>query len=409
VTTDTATPAPQAGPDFKALYRKLERTLDRIERTENVAELLFGVLKYLVKNYKNDLGFDGGRLYQREGSDFVLCCRYGRVSGAEIGYRIPADYAAVRLVLEEGLIIMREGDPGFDERIEGAVGVTKFAAIALGEKKDHILSFTIKGKILREHILYSLNAVRHVINLRLRHQQFTDIMTEARTIQESLLPSADPVFDGYDIHGRSRPTEVVGGDLFDYLPLSSHLLGVAIADASGHGLPAALLARDVITGLRMGMAEDLKIIKAVERLNRVIHRSALSSKFVSLFYGEVEPNGNFLYCNAGHNPPLLRRPGSFRELTQGGLVLGPNPDARYERGYVHLSKGSTVVMYTDGVIERENASGKQFGLPRLRNTIRRLEGAGAGEIVDGIFDANEAFANGVREQDDMTVVVVRKL
>ena len=92
---------------------------------------------------------------------------------------------------------------------------------------------------------------------------------------------------------------------------------LAIADASGHGLPAALLARDVITGLRMGMADDLKIIKAVERLNRVIHRSALSSKFVSLFYGEVEPNGNFLYCNAGHNPPLLRRPGSFQQLTQG--------------------------------------------------------------------------------------------
>jgi sigma-B regulation protein RsbU (phosphoserine phosphatase) len=410
VTTDPPPPPTESrGPDFKALYRKLERTLDRIERTENVSELLSSVLKSLVRNFKDDLGFVGGRIYEREGDDFVLCCTCGRAIQAGIGYRVPASYAAMKRVLEEGLIIMREGDPGFDERIEGAVGVTKFAAIAVGEDKRHILSFTIKGKILREHILYSLNAVRHVINLRLRQQQFTDIMAEARMIQESLLPSAPPVFEGYDIDGRSRPTAIVGGDLYDYLPLSPHLLGVAIADASGHGLPAALLARDVITGLRMGMAEDLKIIKAVERLNRVIHRSALSSKFVSMFYGEMEPNGNFLYCNAGHNPPLLRRESSFRELTQGGLVLGPNPDARYERGYVRLTNGAMVIMYTDGVTERENRAGKQFGLPRLRNTIRRMEGAAAKEIVEAIFTATDTFAEGAHQQDDMTVVVVRRI
>ncbi|MBI3449446.1 MAG: PP2C family protein-serine/threonine phosphatase [Acidobacteria bacterium] len=404
----TSSPGP-SGPDFKALYRKLEVTLDRIERTEDVSRLLSIVLKSLVRNLKDDLGFVGGRLYERDGDDFVLKVRYGRAIEAKPGYRVPAGYTAMRRVLEEGLIIMREGDPGFDERIEGAVGVSKFAAIAVGEEKHHILSFTIKGKIQREHILYSLNAVRHVINLRLRQQQFTDIMIEARTIQESLLPAAPPAFEGFDIDGRSRPTEVVGGDLFDYLALSPHLLGVAIADASGHGLPAALLARDVITGLRMGMAEDLKIIKAVERLNRVIHRSALSSKFVSLFYGEVEPNGNFLYCNAGHNPPLLRKPGSFRELTQGGLVLGPNPEARYERGYVQMTSGSMVVMYTDGVTERENPAGKQFGLPRLRNIIRRADLASAREVVDTIFAATDEFAAGAHQRDDMTVVVVRKV
>jgi len=409
VTTKAAPAAPRGGPDFKALYRKLERTLDSIERTEDVSELLSNVLKLLVRNFKTDLGFVGGRIYQREGDFFVLTHRHGRAIQAPIGYKVPIDYEPVRRLTDEGLVIMREGDPGLDEQIEDAVGGSKFAAIVVGENGDYVLSFTIRGKILREHILYSLNAVRHVINLRLRQRRLTDILAEARVIQESLLPAAPPEFEGFDIDGRSRATEIVGGDLFDYLPLSPHLLGVAIADASGHGLPAALLARDVITGLRMGMEKDLKIVGAVERLNRVIHRSALSSKFVSLFYGEMEPSGNFIYCNAGHNPPLLRRPKSFRELREGGLVLGPDPDARYDRGYVRLESGEMIILYTDGVIERENRFGKAFGLPRLRNVIRRTEGSSAREIIQAIFDATDAFAGGIKEQDDMTVVVVRKL
>ncbi len=399
----------RGGPDFKALYRKLERTLDSIERLENLSEVLSAILRLLVKDFKEDLGFAGGRLYEREGNDFVLRCRYGRSKKAPLGFRIPAEYAAMRRVLEEGLIIMRESDPGLDERIEGAIGVSKFAAIAVGEEDRHVMSFTIKGKIQVEHVLYSLTAVRHVINLKLRQQEHTDVLVEARAIQERLLPSSPPVFAGYDIDGRSRPAALVGGDLFDYLHLSDQLLGVAIADASGHGLPAALLARDVITGLRIGMAEDLKIITAVGRLNRVIHRSALSSRFISLFYGELEPNGNFLYCNAGHNPPLLRRSHSFDELTQGGLVLGPNPDARYERGYVRLAAGDMIVMYTDGVTERENPAGKQFGLPRLRNLLRRLDGAGAREIVGAIFAAADEFGAGAPQADDMSVVVIRKI
>jgi sigma-B regulation protein RsbU (phosphoserine phosphatase) len=401
--------ARQAGTDFKALYRRLERTLDRIERIESTQELLGEVLTLLVRDFRDDLGFQGGRMYQREGDEFVLCCRAGEGNQAPLGYRIPLTYSPIGRCLAEGLIIMRAGDPGFDERVEGPVGVDKFAAIALGAESGHIMAFTIEGEIKEEHTLYSLNAVRHVINLKLRQQHLAGIMEESRVIQESLLPSSPPAFAGYDIDGRSRAAEIVGGDAFDYLSLSRTLLGVAIADASGHGLPAALLARDVITGLRVGMAEDLKIIKAVERLNRVIHRSALSSKFVSLFYGELEPSGNFIYCNAGHNPPLVWSGDGFRELTHGGLVLGPNPDAHYERGYVNLVPGDAVVLYTDGVTEREDPSGALFGRQRLRRLLRGLDGASARQVVDAVFEAADAFAKGAPQRDDMTVVVVRKL
>ena len=134
-------------------------------------------------------------------------------------------------------------------------------------------------------------------------------------IQQSLLVEEPPPFAGYDIAARSVPAEEVGGDFFDFLPFDDEMLGLAIGDASGHGLPAALLVRDVVTGLRMGIEKDLKIAHVFARLNRVIHRSNLSSRFVSVFYGELEANGNLVYVNAGHQPPLLfstgRRDGSW--------------------------------------------------------------------------------------------------
>ncbi len=401
------TSAPPAITDFKALYRKLEKTLDRIERTEDVAGVLTEILNSLVRDFEEDLGFQAGRLYSRGSSALVLRAVAGKAAQPPDSYKVPLDYAPVQRILEEGLVIMKRGDPGFDESIEGPIGVSKFAAIAVHDAR-YILSFTIRGAIKEEQILYSLSAVRHVINIKLRQERLAGIMEEARLIQESLLPSGPPGFPGYDVHGLSRPTEIVGGDLFDYLPLSPKLLGIAVADASGHGLPAALLARDVITGLRMGIAEDLKIIKTIEKLNRVIHRSALSSKFASLFYGELEPSGNLLYVNAGHTPALLFDGTSFQELTLGGLVLGPNPGAQYERGYVRLVTGNLVVMYTDGVPECESAAGMPFGMHRLRDVIREHARATAKEIVEEIFNAADVHRGKAPQVDDMTVVVLRK-
>jgi phosphoserine phosphatase RsbU/P len=399
--------------DFKALYRKLENALGRIERIDNVSQMMVQVLESLVREFRVELGFESGRLYSRDGEDFYLRHYYGSGEPVGLGYRVPPEYPPHQRTLADGLLIMRPGDPGFDTEIERAIGVSStFAAIAVGENRGegstYVLAFSVMGAIQEERILYSLTAVRHVVNLMLAHQRLTGILEESRLIQESLLPSGPPAFPGYDIDGRSRPTEIVGGDLYDYIPLSSTLLGVAIADASGHGLPAALMARDVVTGLRMGMDEDLKVVRVIERLNRVIHRATLSSKFISLFYGEFERDGTLLYCNAGHNPPLLQQNGSFLSLEHGGLVLGPNPLARYERGHVHLRTGDTVIMYTDGLIERMNAQGRQFGLRRFRRLLRDLQGQSAQEMVSAIFAAADLHGEGCPQEDDLTVVVVRK-
>src|SRR5262249_54249448 len=151
---------------YKALYRKLERTIDRIEQMEDATTALSACLRSLVDNFYHDLGFVGGRIYEHEGDDYVLVMRYGRSRRAPLGYRIPTTYQPIRTLLRDGLIILRRGDKDFDETIEGAIGVSKFAAFSVDDSR-YIISLTIKGPIDEEHTLYSLNGVRHIINMKL--------------------------------------------------------------------------------------------------------------------------------------------------------------------------------------------------------------------------------------------------
>src|SRR2546425_3010295 len=142
----TGTTATERISDYKALYRKLERTIDRIEQMEDTSTALSACLRSLVDNFYDDLGFVGGRIYEREGDDYVLLMRYGRSKRAAIGYRIPITYRPIQTLLRDGLIIRRRGDSDFDETIEGAIGVSKFAAFSVGDN-HYIISLTIKGPI----------------------------------------------------------------------------------------------------------------------------------------------------------------------------------------------------------------------------------------------------------------------
>jgi sigma-B regulation protein RsbU (phosphoserine phosphatase) len=222
----------------------------------------------------------------------------------------------------------------------------------------------------------------------------------------SLLPRSAPSFEGFDIWGTTRPAEEVGGDLYDFIPVSPRMLGIAVADSAGHGLPAALQARDAIIGLRMGVEERLRITATIEKLNKVVSHSALASKFISLFYGEIEKNGTLVYVNAGHAPPLLRGRAGLEELTLGGLVLGPNPDALYERGYVTLEAGDALLAYTDGISEAENPRGEAYGVDRLRELLRGPSWRSARDLVETLMGDVTSFTGSDLRMDDQTVVAV---
>lgn len=250
--------------------------------------------------------------------------------------------------------------------------------------------------------------IHYAVSQQLRHRELEDDFEQARAIQTSLLPAGVPVFGDLDVAAFSRPARKVGGDLYDFIPLEGDALGIAVADASGHGLPAALQARDVVTGLRMGVEREFRLTRTIEKLNRVIHRSGLTTRFISLVYAELERNGNLFYVNAGHPPPLLIDDAGFHELTVGGVLLGPYPEAVYKMGFAHLDRGATLLLYTDGVIERRAPNGDMYGLERLATWLGAHRDDPAAAALEDLVRELETFGGGVPADDDVTAMFVRR-
>jgi serine phosphatase RsbU (regulator of sigma subunit) len=398
--------------DYRQLMKKVEQVVAAIERADDVGQTIRVVIEKLIAEFRDELGIYGGRLYRRHGGDYVVESTFPATRPMPGVVRVPRSYPPIQRLLEQGTIYMEPDDPGVDRDLEQHLDVQRFAAIEVGDE-EFLLAFNVAPGGDRDDLLFSLGILRHSINQKIRQERMESIFNEARKIQVSIQPKRVPVYGDFDVLGRTEAMDEVGGDFFDYIPITPKILGLAIADVSGHGLPAALQVRDVHMGLRMGLARDFKIVRTVERLNDIIHKGTLTSRFVSMVYGELELNGNFIYVNAGHPPPFhLAADGTVSYLEEGGVVLGPLAEATYERGFVKLRAGDVLVFYTDGITETRgrNAEGKleEFGVERVIELCRRLRERPAAEIVEAIFNAVKQFSGDRPVPDDRTVLVVRR-
>jgi sigma-B regulation protein RsbU (phosphoserine phosphatase) len=392
--------------DYKGLLVKVEKTLEQIETSEaGSTKILEQIAESIATNFREELGVTGGRVYEQRGDDaYELVGRFGVPPEGVLGISVPKKYKPIEMVLENGSVVMGPGDSGFDPVLEEKIGATRFAAIAVGDDY-HILSFNVAPELSREDILFSLNLVRYAINQKLRAQRYESLIVEAQRIQQSILPQRIPQYAGYDIWGKAVPAEIVSGDFYDFIPVSDNVLGLAIADGSGHGLPAALVVRDIYMGLRMATDRDFKIIRTIEKLNHIIHRSRLTTKFVSLFYGELETGGIFIYCNAGHNAPFVLHGIKVEYLQPGGPVLGPTPDATYVRGFTKLAPGDLMCLYSDGIVEAHDVHDREFGMARLLRVVRQNREKSAQEIGQEVLAKVAKW--GREGEDDRTVVIVK--
>jgi stage II sporulation SpoE-like protein len=397
--------------DYRGLMKKVEQVVAAMDRDEDVGTTIHSLLEIIIEKFQDELGIYGGRLYQRRGGYYVLQATFGDAKEVPQGLKVPISYPPIQLLLEQGTVYMDVEDPNLDRNLENLLGVQRFAAIEVGNE-EYILAFNVAPGHDRDDILFSLGILRHSVNQKIRRDRMEGIFEEARKIQASILPRRVPEYGEFDFYGRSEPMEGVGGDYFDYIPVTEKILGLAIADVSGHGLPAALQVRDIYMGLRMGLARDFKIVRTVERMNKIIHKSTLTSRFVSMFYGELELNGVFIYVNAGHPPPFhVAADGAVRYLEEGGPVLGPLPDASYERGFVIMKPGDMLVFYTDGIVEtygrdEDGRSLGEYGIERLLEVAREHQGETAREVVEAIFASVDSFSRSCPADDDRTVMVV---
>ncbi len=166
----------------------------------------------------------------------------------------------------------------------------------------------------------------------------------AREIQEKLLPHEMPIVPGFEITGTSLPSQQVGGDYFDFLDIGEGQLGIAIADVSGKGIPAALLMANLQASLHAQIFQPGKVADVAYRINNLLYRSTDTHMFVTFFYGILDKKRSlFTSTNAGHNPPLLfRADGRIERLGEGGLILGFQPDVRYDQQTVTIRPASVI-------------------------------------------------------------------
>ena len=231
-------------------------------------------------------------------------------------------------------------------------------------------------------------------------------MEQAAELQRKLLPGTAPVVDGYTLEGYNLPCRTVGGDYYDFVPYSDGRMAILVGDVSGKGMPAALLMSSLQTAVHL-LAEDSPTPLAMtNRLNRLLCAKRLGNRFITFFFGVLDPaTGVFEYVNAGHNPPLLlRADGSLEELAATGLILGIIPQAVYESATTTLEAGDRLVLFSDGITEAAPPADldNEYGEERLAQHAR------ARSSMDEISASVLAWC--VNETtDDLTLVMVDRL
>jgi serine phosphatase RsbU (regulator of sigma subunit) len=383
----------------KDLYRRLDRLLGDVHGRVRGQEFLQEALYALFEKHARELRAAGAQLFGHDGRVLESIARVGRLDDVGSAPLALADFHAHFDPSGERVRLIAGG--------EDAAQPLAYFEVAHGAR-PFVFLFHFAPDWERNAAELLLNTACSILSVKLAEERLGAALREAAEIQQSLLPAAPPEFPGFDIAARSQPAEQVGGDWFDYLPLGEGSLGLAIGDASGHGLPAALMARDVVVGLRMGIEQELKAAHALAKLNRVLHASTLSSCFASLLYGELEENGSFFYYNAGHDAPLLVTEAGCTLLRTGGTVLGPLPEARFRRHFAHLDHGALLALYTDGMIERRSRAGELFGLERLQAVLHGGRELSASELVERCFAELDRFGGRTPDSDDQTLLVVKR-
>src|ERR687895_366029 len=232
----------------------------------------------------------------------------------------------------------------------------------------------------------------------------------ARQIQQELLPETIPELDGWRIATYYGPAREVGGDFYDFLELEDGRLGLVVGDATGHGVPAALMMANTQSVLRAvaqrGGSEPGRILAEV---NEGLRSYIPPSMFVTCFYAILDPrSGTLRYANAGHDLPYLWHGGDCEELRARGMPLGLMPQMSYEEKEMVLDIGEGVLFYSDGLVEAHNPEGEMFSFPRLRALIAQ-HGEEERALRDVLMEELHSFTGEEWEQeDDITLVTLQR-
>jgi len=235
----------------------------------------------------------------------------------------------------------------------------------------------------------------------------------ARSIQQASLPKEVPTLEGWQITPFYQPAREVGGDFYDFHLLSEGRLGVVVGDATGKGVPAALVMSTTCGMLQLaaGALDSSSPGEVLSQVNETLFARIPQNMFVTCFYAILDPKSATLsYANAGHDLPYLRRSDGYgEELRARGMPLGLMPGMGYEEGGVSLREGNSVLFYSDGLVEAHDPMGEMFGFPRLRALIAEHADEEERSLGDFLLDKLYSFVgDGWEQEDDITLLTLRR-
>ena len=265
-------------------------------------------------------------------------------------------------------------------------------------------------KLTIDRTLQQLLEWRDALGARDRLVVLQNELDVASQMQQSILPKRFPQDPSYGIFASMKPARSVGGDFFDVMRLEGGVLGLAVADVSDKGVPAALFmmsSRTLLKGAAIGIGTPGRVL---EEVNNLLCEDNESAMFVTLIYAVYDPATRKLtFANGGHNPPvLIDSDGNATRLPlTGGVALGLVPGMEYEQSSITLSPGDNVILYTDGVTEAMNENEEEFGMERLEGLFSESRPPEARAVNEGIFDAVMEFAGDAAQSDDITCMTLR--
>jgi len=232
----------------------------------------------------------------------------------------------------------------------------------------------------------------------------------ARQIQQTFIPESLPQHPEWELAARWKTARQVGGDFYDVFELPDRRLGLFIADVADKGMPAALFMALTRTLVRAAIVETPSPAEVLRRVNDLLLPDTRQGMFVTAVYAVLDQaTGEFVYANAGHNPPLyIRADGQVEKLTRTGIALGVVETGMMSEKRLQLAVSESILLYTDGVTETFSPQGELFGEERLLEVVRSAQGGRMEDLLDAVETRLDQFSQPLPASDDLTMLAVRR-
>jgi len=408
--------------EVKIINRSLDEKVHQLKTLFELAKEFGGILdrEKLLKMFSLTLMGQVGT------SRYAICLKEGKSIYSKIsGEYLESDKSFIFELVTSPLLTTGIPQKKKYQQLHDHLAKEKIVAMVPLQMQNEVKGVLCLGERLRGgaysesdlEFIYSLSNLAFVslensrlFNEAIEKKKLESELMIAQEIQQGLLPRTLPVIDGFQISAVNISSKQVGGDYYDVIPTVNGRWMMVIADVSGKGTPASLLMANVQATVHALVPFDLPLSDATARINDLIYRNTGSDKFITFFWGALDPATRiFRYVNAGHNPPfLLRKDGTIERLTDGGLILGiMKTFMPYQEGSVQLHSGDCVILFTDGVSEAMNVHGEDYTEERLEAFVASQNGTSAQTIVSEIRQEIQRYSAGAPQSDDITLMVFK--